>query len=91
MSDVITGIEPCGCIRAVWVLGEHDADAYRDAAKWAKAGCDVVTEPIADWRNRNNGKLYCAKHIATDGPPTWKRVRRAMQKVSEPQQTEAHL
>ena len=90
-SNVISGIEPCGCIRAVWVLDPADAaDAYRDASKWAKAGCTVVTEPIEEWRNRNDGKLYCADHLESHGPPTWKRVRAAM-RAGAPGQTEAHL
>ena len=84
MTDVLTGIESCGCIRAVWVLGEHDEDAYRDAAKWSKAGCEVVTEPIEDWRQRNDGKLYCAEHRSTQGPPTWPRVRKALREPDQP-------
>lgn len=83
MTDVLTGIEPCGCIRAVWVLGEHDPDAYRDAAKWAKAGCAVVSEPIEDWRHRNSGALYCSDHLASSGPPTWARVKMAAQQELE--------
>jgi len=80
-ARVITGIEPCGCCRAVWVLGEHDADAYKDAAKWAKAGCDVRIMPIDEWKARG---LYCDEHKATSGPPTWKRVRDAMKKADQP-------
>lgn len=85
MTEVITGIEPCGCIRAVWVLDAESAvDAYRDAAKWAKAGCAVITEPTEEWKKRNDGKLYCADHRESHGPPTWKRVRKAMKEAQQP-------
>ena len=41
----------CGCLWGAHVLGHgHDADAYRDAAKWAKAGAQVETMTMAEFR-----------------------------------------
>ena len=78
MSRCIAGVERCGCIRGVYVLGDHDADAYKAAARWAKAGCSIETLLTTDLPVH----FYCEEHRASSGPPWWPRVKRAMAKAA---------
>jgi hypothetical protein len=72
----LAALEPCGCTAWVSVLGYgHDGDAYKEAAREAKRGCQIAHMTVAAWKARD---LYCDDHKATHGPPTWARVRKAM-------------
>lgn len=77
----LVGIEDCGCIRAVVVIGYgHDADAYRDASKWAKAGARIENMTVAEFKDKDQHPLRCAEH--PDGKwDTRGRVRAAKQPV----------
>ena len=46
----LVGVEDCGCIHGVTVLGYHDADAYKDAALWAKRGAHIENMTVAAFK-----------------------------------------
>lgn len=64
----LAAIDICGCTGWISVLGYgHDADAYRQAAREAKAGFRIEQVIVDEWRMRG---WHCADH--PDGPPWWK-------------------
>lgn len=64
----LAAIDVCGCTGMVTVLGYgHDEDAYKSAAREAKAGLRIEHMTVAAWKERG---WHCADH--PDGPPWWK-------------------
>jgi hypothetical protein len=65
----LAAFEPCGCTAWISVLGYgHDADAYKEAAREAKAGLIIKQVEVEEWKARPS--MYCADH--PEGPPWWK-------------------
>lgn len=72
----LAAFEPCGCTGWISVLGYgHDADAYKTAAKEAKAGLTIKQVLVEEWKARPS--MFCADH--PKGPPWWKVARRERQ------------
>jgi hypothetical protein len=55
----LVGRAECGCLWGVTVLDGHDADAYKDAAGWAKKGARIETMTVAEFKRL---PLHCAGH-----------------------------
>jgi len=66
--DAIVAFEPgCGCVAALSVLTHSEADAYKTAAREAKAGMRVETMKVEAARAM---PWTCPEH--PKGPPWWK-------------------
>jgi hypothetical protein len=64
----LAAVEVCGCTAWVSVLGYgHDDDAYREAAREVKRGCEIRHMLVDEWKARG---WHCTAH--PKGPPWWK-------------------